>query len=68
MLRTVETTGLGAAFAAGLGAGVWSSTDELNETWSLDHRFEPSGDREDADAAHSRWRESVERAKGWATD
>ena len=64
----VETTGLGAAFAAGLGAGVWSSTDELNETWALDRRFDPAGDREKADAAHARWRDAVERAKGWAQD
>jgi glycerol kinase len=62
----VETTGLGAAFLAGLGTGVWSSTEELRETWALDRRFEPSGDRESADAAHARWRDAVERAKGWA--
>jgi glycerol kinase len=64
----VETTGLGAAFAAGLGAGVWSSTDELKETWALDRRFEPAGDRGVADADHGRWRNAVERAKGWSTD
>ena len=64
----VETTGLGAAFAAGLGAGVWSSTDELRETWALDRRFEPTGRRDAADAAHGRWRDAVERAKGWSTD
>ena len=64
----VETTGLGAAFAAGLGAGVWSSTDELKQTWALDRRFEPAGERDAADAAHSRWRDAVERAKGWSTD
>ncbi|WP_148575081.1 glycerol kinase GlpK [Nocardioides caldifontis] len=62
----VETTALGAAFLAGLGAGVWSSTDELRDTWSLDRRFEPSGDRKAADDAHARWRRAVERAKGWA--
>lgn len=61
----VETTALGAAFLAGLGTGVWSSTDELRETWALDRRFEPSGDRRAADAAHARWRDAVERAKGW---
>ncbi len=66
--KIVETTGLGAAFAAGLGAGVWSSTEELNETWALDRRFEPSAERESVDAAHGRWRDAVERAKGWATD
>jgi glycerol kinase len=64
---TIETTALGAAFLAGLGTGVWSSTDDLRETWTLDRRFEPStSDRSDADAAHARWRDAVERAKGWA--
>ena len=32
---------LGAAFLAGLGIGVWDSTDDLRETWQLDRRFEP---------------------------
>jgi glycerol kinase len=62
----VETTGLGAAFLAGLGAGVWSSTDELRATWALDRRFEPGTDRAAADAAHARWSRAVELAKGWA--
>jgi glycerol kinase len=58
-----ETTGLGAAFLAGLATGVWSSTDELAATWQLDRRFEP-GPRDDA--AHERWREAVRRSLGWA--
>ncbi len=62
----VETTALGAAFLAGLGTGVWSSTDDLRHTWQLDRRFEPSGSREAADAAHARWTEAVTRSKGWA--
>jgi glycerol kinase len=61
--EVLETTGLGAAFLAGLGTGVWSSTDELAATWREDRRFEP-GVRDDA--AHRRWRAAVERAKGWA--
>ncbi|GLU46065.1 glycerol kinase GlpK [Nocardiopsis ansamitocini] len=60
--RIQETTALGAAFLAGLGTGVWSSTEELMQTWQLDHRFEP-GARDDA--AHRRWRVAVERSKGW---
>jgi glycerol kinase len=63
----VETTALGAAFLAGLGTGVWSSTDELRETWSLERRFEPSGDRESPDRAYARWQQAVERSKGWAS-
>src|SRR4051794_30089995 len=66
--RIVETTALGAAFLAGLGTGVWSSTEELRKTWQLDRRFEPSAERAKADAAHARWRDAVERAKGWASD
>jgi glycerol kinase len=62
----VETTALGAAFLAGLGAGVWQSTDELRDTWSLERRFEPAADRETTDAAHRRWLAAVERSKGWA--
>jgi glycerol kinase len=58
-----ETTALGAAFLAGLGTGVWSSRPELAATWRLDRRFEP-GARDDA--AHARWRDAVERTKGWA--
>jgi glycerol kinase len=65
--QVVETTGLGAAFAAGLGAGVWQSTEELRATWSLDRRFEPSSDRARADEAHTWWKRAVERAGGWAT-
>jgi glycerol kinase len=58
-----ETTALGAAFLAGLGTGVWSSAAELAATWKLDRRFVP-GARDES--GHARWRQAVERAKGWA--
>jgi glycerol kinase len=66
--EVLETTGLGAAFLAGLGTGVWSSTDELASTWSLDRRFEPSAgvDPDARQSAYRRWRAAVDRAKGWA--
>jgi glycerol kinase len=59
-----ETTGLGAAFLAGLATGIWSSHRELAATWRLDRRFEP-GTRRDAD--YARWRRAVDRVKGWAS-
>ena len=64
--RIVETTALGAAFLAGLGTGVWSSTDDLKKTWQLDETFSPGADWEAADAAYARWTAAVERSKGWA--
>ncbi len=62
----LETTGLGAAFLAGLGSGVWSSTDELASSWRLDRRFEPQQPAAGA-TTYDQWRAAVERAKGWAT-
>jgi glycerol kinase len=64
----VETTALGAAFLAGLGVGVWDSTDDLRRTWRLDARFEPTDDadaRATADAAYGRWQEGVRRSLDW---
>src|SRR4051794_20741542 len=67
--RIVETTGLGAAFLAGLGTGVWDSTDDLRESWQLGARFEPSAAaREAAEAAYALWQEGVRRSLAWASD
>jgi glycerol kinase len=63
--EVLETTALGAAFLAGLGTGVWSSREELADTWRLDRRFEPSPGVRD-DGRHARWLDAVERSKGWA--
>jgi glycerol kinase len=65
--QITETTGLGAAFLAGLGTGVWSSTSELAATWRLDRRFEPVPGARD-DGRHERWRDAVRRSAGWATE
>jgi glycerol kinase len=61
-----ETTVLGAAFLAGLGAGVWSSTDELRDVWQLDRRFEPAMEPTTRERLQRGWREAVDRSRGWA--
>jgi glycerol kinase len=61
-----ETTALGAAYLAGLGAGVWSSAQDVSEAWKADRRFEPEGERTVLDAEHDRWRRAVERSRDWA--
>ena len=58
----LQTTGLGAAFLAGLGTGVWSKEQELVAARRTDRVFTPQADGE---ADHRRWRRAVERAKGW---
>ena len=63
--KVQETTALGAGFLAGLGAGVWSSTMELATTWQLDRRFDPQMPAEVREGLQCRWREAVQRARGW---
>jgi len=36
-----ETTSLGAIFAAGIGAGVWKSVEEITSVWKLEREFTP---------------------------
>jgi glycerol kinase len=60
-----ETTGLGAAYLAGLGEGVWTSLDELAAQWQLDREFRPE-ERPGIDHAYQGWRRAVERSRDWA--
>jgi glycerol kinase len=63
----VETTALGAAFMAGLGTGVWDSTDELRETWKLDREFTPqTSARKEVEASYARWQRAVEHTRAWS--
>jgi glycerol kinase len=61
----LQTTGLGAAFLAGLGIGMWASVDELAATRRSSAVFEP---RATDPRDHERWRAAVWRAKGWADE
>jgi glycerol kinase len=61
-----ETTALGAAYMAGLAAGVWDSPAEISERWSVDAEFEPRMSRDEADSLYDGWKKAVERSRGWA--
>ena len=63
---TSETTALGAAYLAGLAAGVWESKAELTEHWKAIERIEPQMPAALAASLRSRWREAVDRSLSWA--
>jgi glycerol kinase len=63
--RQTETTALGAAFLAGLGAGIWEERD-LEALWKIDREFEPRMSRDQADTLQAEWRRAVDRSRGWA--
>jgi len=60
-----ETTGVGAAYLAGVGAGLWKTSD-LAAQWKLERRFSPTLGPPARDAAHEGWRRAVERSRSWA--
>ncbi len=64
--KVTETTALGAAYLAGLGAGVWSSVAEIEHMRAIDRTFEPQMSRDEAEAKMSVWSRAVIRAKNWA--
>ncbi|SFF25611.1 glycerol kinase [Fontimonas thermophila] len=61
--HTVETTALGAAFLAGLQAGMYASLDDIARLWQADRRFTPKMDAARADALYAGWRDAVMRVR-----
>jgi glycerol kinase len=56
-----ETTALGAACLAGLGSGVYASTDDIAARWARDRRFVPADDDAGRAARAAGWRDAVGR-------
>jgi glycerol kinase len=63
--QVTETTALGAAYLAGLATGFWGETGELRAQRLADTRFEPRMDAGQVKERRGRWKEAVERSKGW---
>jgi glycerol kinase len=63
--RVIETTALGAAFLAGLGAGLWRSLDALAARQAIDRTFTPDMDPDTRARRYDGWRRAVERARHW---
>ena len=58
----VETTAIGAAFLAGLGAGVWRDKAQIRATWREQRRFTPTDDRARVGEHLARWDAAVAKA------
>jgi len=60
-----ETTALGAAYAAGLAVGFWTSMAELKQYWSVDKTWQPQMDDHVRQAGIRGWRKAVQRTFDW---
>ena len=54
-----ETTALGAAWLAGMQAGLYPDQAGFSQSWSLEKRFEPGMDDAIRDAKYSKWKKAV---------
>ena len=60
--KVIETTALGAAFLAGLSAGVWRDPAELAALWQAERVFHPTLPRERAEERMAQWERAVRQA------
>lgn len=58
----LETTSLGALFAAGLGVGIFSSQAAIERTWKKDRSFHPEWSAAEREGALALWHGAVKRA------
>ena len=61
----VETTALGAAYAAGLAVGFWSGLDDIRANWQEEHRWEPRMDAAERGRRLAQWKKAVSRTLDW---
>lgn len=62
-----ETTALGAALLAGLGAGIWKNLHEISDIWKTGFRAEPDRSKMSVmESKYSAWKKAVERCRQWA--
>ncbi|MFF2031465.1 glycerol kinase GlpK [Arthrobacter sp. NPDC058192] len=66
--KIVETTALGAAYAAGLAVGFWKDTEEVGQYWAEDKRWEPAMEAGERDRQLRLWKKAVTKSMGWVDD
>jgi glycerol kinase len=64
--RTIETTALGAAYAAGLAVGYWNDLEDLRHNWGITHTWTPAIADSRRHALVQSWRKAVGRSLDWA--
>jgi glycerol kinase len=59
--KVLETTALGAAYLAGLKAGLYPGRADFAKSWALDRRFVPELDPAEREARYQGWKDAVSR-------
>jgi len=64
--KVIETTALGAAYAAGLAVGFWAGKDDLVRNWAVDKRWTPAMEASRRSRLNAEWDKAVARSLDWA--
>jgi glycerol kinase len=64
----LETTGMGAAFAAGLAVGVWKDFDEIEKMWAVNTKWNPRMNDGERQKLWKGWNKAVQRSMQWLED
>ena len=65
--KILETTALGAAYAAGLAMGFFKNRQELKQHWAADHQFNPEKNEDWIHRHDKGWKKAVHRTLDWIT-
>ena len=63
--KMIETTALGAAYAAGMAVGFWENFDDLVKNWGIDKKWKPAMDNGLRKSLYGNWKKAVKRALDW---
>ena len=63
--EVIETTALGAAYAAGIAVGVWKSPDDVRNKWRENHRWSSTLDPNLRAKKYAQWTKAVQRTLNW---
>jgi glycerol kinase len=64
--KIIETTALGAAYAAGLAVGFFKDKEQIRSNWLESRRWKPDLNSSLADNGFRNWKKAVERTLNWA--
>ncbi len=66
--EVIETTALGAAYAAGIAVKFWSGEEDVKNNWHEDKRWVPEMDDETVARVYRLWNKAVDKSKGWVDE
>ena len=63
--KILETTALGAAYAAGIAVGFWDGQDSVTENWGEAQRWSPTMPLLEREQLFRNWKKAVTKTMGW---